>query len=72
MQWMGGGVNFPGTKSCEGVLFNLISATRGWVGVKFPGKKRYGTLEWHLRHPPKNTEMCALIERSLASSNLFS
>ena len=25
--------------------FNVISVTRGWVGVQFPGKKLYVTLE---------------------------
>ena len=30
----------------EGVRFNVIKVTRGWVGVKFPGKERYVTLEW--------------------------
>ena len=30
------------------VWFNVISVTRGWVGVKFQGKKRYVTLEWTL------------------------
>ena len=33
-------------KRYEGVRFNVISVTRGWAGVKFPGKKRYVTLEW--------------------------
>ena len=33
--------NFPE----KGVRFNVIS-TRGWVGVKFSGKKLYVTLEW--------------------------
>ena len=33
------GVSFPGKKRYEGVQFNVISVTRGWVGVKFPGKK---------------------------------
>ena len=45
----GGGVsNYPGGggKRYEGVRFNVISITRGWVGVQFPGKKRYVTLEW--------------------------
>ena len=28
----------------------LRSVTRGWGGVKFPGKKRYVTLEWPLIH----------------------
>ena len=34
-----GAVKFPGKKCYEGVLFNVISVTRGWVGVNFPGKK---------------------------------
>ena len=40
-----GGVRFSGKDHYEGVRFNVISITRG-VGVKFPGKKRYVTLEW--------------------------
>ena len=32
----------------DGVRFNVISITRGCVGVKFPGKKRYITREWPL------------------------
>ena len=36
----GGGVKFSGKKHYEGVRFNVISVTRGWVGVQFPGKKR--------------------------------
>ena len=42
----GGGVSFPGKTCYEGVKFNVISITRGWVGAKFPGKKCYVTLEW--------------------------
>ena len=42
----GGGVSFLGKKRYEGVRFNIISVTRGWVGIKFPGKKRYVRLEW--------------------------
>ena len=38
------GFKFPGK-------FNGISVTRGWVGVTFPGKKRYITLEWPLNSP---------------------
>ena len=34
------GVKFPG-KNYEGVRFNVISVTRGWVGVNFPGKKAF-------------------------------
>ena len=45
----GGGVKFSEKKLYEGVRFNVISITRGWVGVQFPGKKRYITLEWPLR-----------------------
>ena len=44
----GGGVSFPRKKRYEGVRFNIISVTRGWVGGKSPGKKRYVTLEWPL------------------------
>ena len=43
-----GGVIFSGKNRYEGVRFNVISVTRGWVGVQFPGKKRYVTLEWPL------------------------
>ena len=43
-----GGVSFPGKKCYEGVRFNVINVTRGWVGVNFPRKKRYITLEWSL------------------------
>ena len=42
----GWGVNFSGKKRYECVLFNVISVTRGWMGVKFPGKKPSVTLEW--------------------------
>ena len=35
----GGGVNISGKKRYEGVRFNVISVTRGWVGVQFPEKK---------------------------------
>ena len=46
MQW--GRVKFSGKKRYEGVRFNVISVTRGWVGVQLPGKKRYIKLEWPL------------------------
>ena len=36
---MGVGVSdFLGKKRYEGVMFNVISVTRGWVGVQFPEK----------------------------------
>ena len=34
----GGGVSFSGKKHYEGVMFNVISVMRGWVGVQFPEK----------------------------------
>ena len=43
-----GGVTFSGEKRYEGVRLNVISVTRRWVGVQFPEKKRYVTLEWPL------------------------
>ena len=48
-----GGVKFSGRKRYEGVRFNVISVTRGCVGVQFPDKKRYVTLEW----PPFETHL---------------
>ena len=33
-----GGVWFSGKKRYEGVMFNVISVTRGWVGVQFSEK----------------------------------
>ena len=33
-----GGVSFPGIKRYEGVRFNVVSVTWGWVGVQFPEK----------------------------------
>ncbi len=35
----GGGCQLSRKKRYEGIRFNVISVTRGWVGVKFPGKK---------------------------------
>ena len=48
----GGGCQIFRKKCYEGVTrFNVISITRGWVGVQFPGKKLYVTLEWPLIIP---------------------
>ena len=44
----GGWCQIFGKKGYEGVRFNVISVTRGWVGVQFPEKKRYVTLGWPL------------------------
>ena len=43
----GGGCQiFREKKPYEGVRFNVISVTRGWVGVQFPEEKKcYVTLE---------------------------
>ena len=41
-----GGVQCSGEKRYEGIRFNVIIVTRGWVGVQFPEKKRYITFEW--------------------------
>ena len=43
-----GGCQIFRKKRYECVRFNVISVTRGWVGVQFPEKKRYVTLEWPL------------------------
>ena len=46
-RWGWGVSNFLGKKPYEGVRFNVISVTRGWVGVQFPEEKKcYVTLEW--------------------------
>ena len=34
----GGGVWFSGKKRYEGIMFNVIRVTRGWVGVQFQEK----------------------------------
>ena len=34
----GGGGKIFQKKRYEGVMFNVISVTRGWVGVQFPEK----------------------------------
>ena len=34
----GGGVRFSRKKRYEGVMFNVINVTRGWVGVQFAEK----------------------------------
>ena len=40
-----GGCPIVREKCYEGVWFNVIGVTRGWVGVQIPGKKHYVTLE---------------------------
>ena len=50
-EWQMGveGVSIFRKKRYEGIRFNVISVTKGWVGVQFPEKKCYVTLEWPLR-----------------------
>ena len=57
---VGGGrvSDFPEKRRYKDVRFNVISVTRGWVGVKFPEKKRYVTLEW-----PLTENFAVIIER---------
>ena len=38
--------DIPKKQRYEGVRFKVVSVMRGWVGVKYPGKKSYVTLEW--------------------------
>ena len=40
MQWGVGVVKFPGKNCYEDVRFNVISVTRGWVGVSQISKKK--------------------------------
>ena len=40
-----GGVRIPRNRVMK---VYVISITRGWVGVKYPGENRYATLEWLL------------------------
>ena len=44
--WEVGGVSFPGKKRYEGVRFNVICITRGWVGSNSLENSAYVTLEW--------------------------
>ena len=46
----GEGCQLSRKKRFEGVWFNVITVMRGWVGVPFPGKKHYVTLEWPQCH----------------------
>ena len=45
---MGSGCQIFRKNGYDGVRFNVISVTRGWLGVPFPEKKHYVTLEWPL------------------------
>ena len=48
MQMGVGGYHIFWERHYEGVRFNVICVTRGWVGVQFSGKRLYVTLEWPL------------------------
>ena len=51
-----GGVRFYGKKRYEGVRFNVICVTRGWVGVQFPQK-----IEWPLSGGNANSDLDAIV-----------
>ena len=42
-----GGINFSGKKHYEGVRFNVISVTRGWMGVQFPKNALRNTFQFN-------------------------
>ena len=63
MQMGVGGVIFSGKKRYEDVRFNVISITRGWVGVQFPAKKRYVTFEWPRRSGRREISANGMEER---------
>ena len=44
-----GGGQLSRKKALQRCRFNVISVTRGWVGVKFTGKERYVILEWPIK-----------------------
>ena len=67
-----GGLIFPGKKGYEGVGFNVVSITRGWVGVRFPGKKRYATLEWPLRHYNVHCCLADLFKKNMRGLSMVS
>ena len=56
----GGGSHFPEKARYEGVRFDVIRVTRRWVGVQFPEKKRYVTLEW-----PQNKNTIPSVHRTI-------
>ena len=50
--------HFSEKKRYEGVRLNIIIVTRGWVGVEFPGKKHYVTLQRPLRSHARTHTVC--------------
>ena len=69
---VGGWVSaFPEKKRYEGVRFNAISVTRGWVGVKFLGNKRYVTLEWPLNGVVKDYSIALGMQHYRCSAESF-
>ena len=64
------GVSFPGKKRYEGARFNVISVTRGWVGVKYPGKKHCVTIERPLCYDYVATDQgrkksCTMVDQTM-------
>ena len=58
-------------KSYGGVRISVISVTRGWAGVTYPGKKRYVTLEWSLLEQHNIPTTCEYFSVSPMSSMIF-
>ena len=58
-------VKFSVKKRYEGVSFNVISVMRGWVGVQFPEKERYVTLEWPLTGRPDESVVLSTFPSSI-------
>ena len=77
--------DFHEKKRYEGVRFNVITIARGWVGVEFPEKNRYVTLDWpiiatiinntHHPHTSLNTRLLllttTLFRATLGCSNMI-
>ena len=54
----------------EGVRFDVISVARRWVGVKFPGKKRYVTLEWPHNYVTASIHLDGVIRTAIILTTL--
>ena len=70
MQWGVGGCQLSRKKRYEGARFNVISVTRGWVGVKYPGKKHCVTIERPLCYDYVATDQgrkksCTMVDQTM-------
>ena len=66
----GGGKLFPGKKHYKGVLVNVISIRRGWVGVNFPEKvlRNTGVAHKTKYEPSGHSNMVKLTTAAMALS----